>query len=91
MLLWVSLSTYQPSGAEALSQDLKSGWYPREPYQQETRAGDITAVTGLDIRIARELFDEAGYRISFDAISWADMVMGLKTGEIDFLMGACYK
>lgn len=68
--------------------ELRSGWYPREPYQMQITINEIATVTGFDIQVARQLFHEAGHRVSFEAMSWGDMLKGLQTGEIDFVMGS---
>jgi polar amino acid transport system substrate-binding protein len=75
----------------AESGELRSGWYPDEPYQMETGTGERRNITGLDIQIARDLFEKAGYRISFDRMSWSDIIQGLRKGETDFLTGAYYE
>ncbi|MGM0760955.1 MAG: transporter substrate-binding domain-containing protein, partial [Thermodesulfobacteriota bacterium] len=70
--------------------ELRSGWYPHEPYQMEEGPGAGTEITGLDIQISRELFAQSGHRVTFDPMSWAESLEGLRTGETDFLMGAYY-
>lgn len=77
--------------AHAGYDELRSGWYPLEPYQMEDGTGQSRHVTGLDIQIARELFDKTGYSVSFDPMSWSDIILDLKTGRADFLMGAYYE
>lgn len=56
----------------------------------EARSAAGQGVTGLDIQVARELFSAAGYRTRFDAMTWHDMLAGLRSGEIDMVMGAYY-
>ncbi|MCA1744047.1 MAG: TRIC cation channel family protein, partial [Desulfovibrionales bacterium] len=71
--------------------ELSSGWYNRPPYQmlEPSKGGNV--VTGLEIKAAQELFDNAGYQVSFESMSWSDMLASLKTGSIDFVMGAYYE
>jgi polar amino acid transport system substrate-binding protein len=71
--------------------ELQSGWYLDEPYQMEAGPGAAKEFSGLDIQISRELFEQAGYRVVFEPMSWAASLEGLRTGEIDFLMGAYYE
>ena len=89
-LLWAA-ATPSPAQAQTAAAELRSGWFPREPYQMSARPGELVAATGLDIQIARELFDEAGYRVAFDALSWAELLNGLRSGDIDFVMGSYYR
>lgn len=76
--------------AQSISRELRSGWYPREPYQFEIMRDDHAFLTGLDIQVARELFDHAGYRTDFQPMSWAVLMEGLKSGRVDFVIGAYY-
>lgn len=80
-----------PAQARQEYRVLNSGWYPREPFQMEARTGEVAAVTGLDIQVARELFDAAGYSISFSPMAWSAMLEGLRGGTVDFVMGAYYE
>ncbi len=73
---------------QSVPEQLRSGWFVRPPYQMETGAGGGRGVTGLDIEIARELFGAAGYRTRFEARPWNELLDGLQSGEIDFVMGA---
>jgi polar amino acid transport system substrate-binding protein len=85
------LLTFLFTHAHAGYDELKSGWYPLEPYQMEAGTGQARHITGLDIQIARELLEKSGYRVSFDPMSWQDIMQGLRTGQADFLMGAYYE
>ncbi|RQD78068.1 transporter substrate-binding domain-containing protein [Desulfonatronospira sp. MSAO_Bac3] len=80
-----------PAFAQNQAHELRSGWYPDEPYQMQAGTGTAAEVTGLDIQIARELFEQTGHRVTFEPMSWAEILEGLKTGETDFLMGAYYE
>lgn len=90
--LFLLLFTMSPTSVSAqhISRELSTGWFPRHPYQMETQRNELTAVTGLDIQIVREAFSEANYRVSFQAMSWHNMVEGLKNGSVDFIAGAYY-
>jgi polar amino acid transport system substrate-binding protein len=71
--------------------ELRSGWYLDEPYQMEAGPGAADTFSGLDIQISRELFEQAGYRVIFEPMSWAESLEGLRSGEVDFLMGAYHE
>ncbi len=81
----------EDSWAQERPHELRSGWYPDEPYQVEPDTGTKTEVTGLDIQIARELFEQSGVMVSFEPMPWIEILEGLQTGETDFLMGAYYE
>jgi len=89
LIIHCCISVSQVS-AETRVRELQSGWYPREPYQMEKGTGARTEITGLDIQISRELFEQSGHRVSFKHMSWAQNCEGLRDGTIDFLMGAYY-
>ncbi|MFP4168913.1 MAG: TRIC cation channel family protein [Desulfonatronovibrionaceae bacterium] len=80
-----------PAESNAESRELRSGWYPDEPYQMKARPGSANELSGLDIQISRELFEQGGYRVIFEPMSWSEILTGLQTGETEFLMGAYYK
>lgn len=90
--LFLALSgIFHSASSQSRNHELRSGWYPDEPYQMQAGAGATAEVTGLDIQIARELFEQTGHRVAFEPMSWAEILEGLKTGETDFLMGAYYE
>jgi polar amino acid transport system substrate-binding protein len=95
-LFWLVVLATIPT-SHALAQvstplrEMRSGWYPRTPYQMETRVGGRRELTGLEIHVAKELFGRAGYEVSFDAMAWSDMLDGLRAGDMDFVMGAYFE
>jgi polar amino acid transport system substrate-binding protein len=89
-LCWTLLWGCSWASAQSVPEQLRSGWYMRPPYQMEASAAVGHGVTGLDIQVARELFASAGYRTRFDAMTWHTMLAGLKSGEVDMVMGAYY-
>ncbi|MGM0572246.1 MAG: TRIC cation channel family protein [Bacteroidota bacterium] len=90
ILVLVLLSTVRLQ-SQTISRELKSGWFPRAPYQMEEQRGDIVTVTGLDIQVAREVFQQANYRVDYRPMSWKDMMDGLRDGTIDFVAGSYYE
>ncbi len=90
VLVWSLAFCAFVSGAVA-EQELRSGWFPRAPYQMEAGLRDPGAVTGLDIQIARDLFGDAGYAITFEEMSWSELLQGLRSGAIDFVMGSYHE
>lgn len=73
------------------SGELKSGWYPRDPYQYHIIRNEKIIITGLDIEIANLLFHTEKYRISLKKMTWSQLMDGLKDGTIDFVMGSYYE
>lgn len=90
-VLVTSLSFPAQANNPAPLRELKSGWYSRVPYQMEIKIGSRTEVAGLEIQAARELFAQAGYSVSFDAMPWSAMMDGLRNGTVDFVMGAYFE
>lgn len=73
------------------SGELRSGWYQRDPYQYNIIRNEKLIITGLDIEIANLLFHKEKYRITFEKMTWSQLLEGLKNGTIDFVMGAYYE
>jgi polar amino acid transport system substrate-binding protein len=61
------------------------GWDPWEPYQYQSRDGEVT---GLDVDLFREAARRTGCTVSFVQGDWARLLMKLKKGEVDVLLGA---
>lgn len=78
------------SGDGRWTASLKAGWYLWDPYQMEELQGDHRVLTGLDIRLLREIAGRAGYHLVYDYIDWAPHQEALRTGERDIAGGAFY-
>jgi len=78
--------------ADETSKDLRPlrcGWFHWDPYQYEEQAGDISILTGLDIRMLRTIVRQAGYRIAFtEQMKWQDQLHGVELGTLDIASGA---
>ncbi len=90
-LYLVLLACPCPAESKAELRELRSGWYPDEPYQMQAGPGAANELSGLDIQLSKELFEQAGYRVLFEPMPWSEILKGLQTGETDFLMGAYYE
>ncbi|RQD67316.1 MAG: hypothetical protein D5R98_00980 [Desulfonatronovibrio sp. MSAO_Bac4] len=93
VLLFVIFFTVLSAGTHAQTppvRELSSGWYNRPPYQMLEGTGSSNIITGLEIKAAYELFESAGYQVSFEPMTWSEMLASLKAGSIDFVMGAYY-
>ncbi|MDX1443500.1 MAG: transporter substrate-binding domain-containing protein [Gammaproteobacteria bacterium] len=82
-------SESEPSGATspatAESCELLMGWDPWEPYQFKNAAGEVT---GLDVAVAEAVAAKAQCDIRFERDSWAQLLDGIVSGDIDLLGGA---
>ncbi|MGO1118632.1 TRIC cation channel family protein [Rhodovibrionaceae bacterium A322] len=87
MVLLLPLFTSSSAGVSD-SRHIVASWYPAEPYQFfDTRRGN-DKVTGLDIELAREILESAGYVVTFQPSNWAQIQKDLEVGKIDLALGA---
>ena len=64
---------------------LRGGWTLYEPYQFVEGEGTLT---GIDTLISQDLAERLGYVAEFQYIDWADHVIGIRDGTVDFASGA---
>lgn len=69
---------------------LRGGWYWFEPYQYLAKAHDQKSLTGLDVQIAKKVFDNINIKLDISPLSWHEHVEQIKTGERDFAVGATF-
>ena len=69
-------------------QDLKSGWFPNEPFQYKENYKGIDIFTGFDIKFAHELAKKLHNDLSFSKISWNNQLKMIQSGQLDFVLGA---
>src|SRR5713226_5127638 len=50
--------------------ELKSGWYPWDPYQYVLVKHDVKRLTGLDVQLIRTVFAQMGYEVAYQEVSW---------------------
>src|SRR5262245_20581785 len=74
----------------ALGQDrqLKSGWYPWDPYQYSYMKHDVKRLTGLDVQLISAIFAEMGYDVVYEEVSWKQHQLDVKNGVRDIAAGA---
>lgn len=66
---------------------LRCGWYPWDPYQLLDPEAEIPLLTGLDVKLVRAIFKDAGYGVDFDEVSWAQHQVDLREGRRDIAAG----
>lgn len=64
---------------------LRGGWNLYEPYQFVEGQGTLT---GIDTLVSQDLAERLGYVAEFDYIDWADHIIGIRDGTVDFASGA---
>ncbi|OJX10168.1 MAG: hypothetical protein BGO77_07665 [Caedibacter sp. 37-49] len=69
-------------------QILRCGWYSWEPYQYIEQQVGSKQLTGLDVHILNAIINIAGYKITYEEISWQQHQERLKIGNYDIAMGA---
>jgi len=86
---WVPLLLL-PLGAAAqeASKVLRCGWYPWDPYQYLAERQGTKQLTGLDVQVVQAVFAHAGYRVSFDQVSWKQHQLDVQSGVRDIAAGA---
>lgn len=68
---------------------LRCGWYPWDPYQYlEAEGMPEEELTGLDVRLVRELFGQAGYKVDYDPVDWSQHQDDIRSGDRDIAAGA---
>ncbi len=68
---------------------LRCGWFVWDPYQYEEQNGDISVLTGLDVRLIRTIVKQAGWRIAFtEEMKWQDQLQSVRNGTLDIAAGA---
>jgi polar amino acid transport system substrate-binding protein len=72
----------EPAGTPC---QLVMGWDPWPPFHFIDHAGELT---GFDIEIVEALAAEAGCELSFRRNSWADLLAGIRSGDIHLVTGA---
>lgn len=68
---------------------VRGGWYPWKPYQFLEHSGDSRELSGLDVRLFREIFEqELGASLELPQLSWDIHQLQLQRGESDVAGGA---
>jgi polar amino acid transport system substrate-binding protein len=88
LMLWINC--FYPCVAAAPNDLLQGGWYNLDPYQYLSVPGDQATLTGFDVEIQKILFKKLGYKLHIAPVPWKQHLESLKTGEIDYAMGAFY-
>ena len=83
LLLFPSIVVGQDSQKE-----LKSGWYPWDPYQYVLVKHDVKRLTGLDVQLIRAVFAQMGYEVAYEEVSWKQHQTDVKNGVRDIAAGA---
>ena len=68
--------------------ELKSGWYPWDPYQYVMVKGDVKRLSGLDVQLIRAVFARMGYEVAYEEVSWKQHQLDIKNGVRDIAAGA---
>ena len=88
VLLLLTLSLGVSVSAAALSK-LRGGWYPWMPYQYEEKTDEVQRLTGLDIELFREIFEnQLDFTLELPQINWDEHQQQLKEGKRDIAGGA---
>ena len=68
---------------------IKGGWYPWKPYQYLEKVSGLRQLTGLDVELFREVFEEElGLTLELPEISWDRHQKNIQEGITDVAAGA---
>ena len=68
---------------------IKGGWYPWKPYQYLEKVSGLRQLTGLDVELFREVFEEElGLTLELPQIAWDRHQKNIKEGVTDVAAGA---
>ena len=68
---------------------IKGGWYPWKPYQYLEKASGLRQLTGLDVELFREVFEEElGFTLELPQFTWDRHQKNIKEGITDVAGGA---
>jgi len=68
---------------------IKGGWYPWKPYQYLDKSSDLRQLTGLDVQLFREVFEEEmGLSLDLPQLNWDYHQQSIKEGTVDVAAGA---
>ena len=68
---------------------IQGGWYPWKPYQFLENSGDGRDLSGLDVRLFREIFEkELGASLELPQLNWDVHQLQLQSGDTDVAGGA---
>ena len=77
-----------PLAAGTQERQLKSGWYPWDPYQYTVVKHDVERLTGLDVQLIRAVFAQMGYEVAYEEVSWKQHQLDVREGVRDIAAGA---
>lgn len=73
---------------QSAQRELKSGWYPWDPYQYVLVKHDVKRLTGLDVQLVRAVFGQMGYEVTYQEVSWKQHQSDVRNGVRDIAAGA---
>ena len=89
LLLFLPAIAGAQGNAERRTMLVRGAWAPDPPYQfEESKHGGEDLLTGFDVEVARMAFRRAGMSAVFEELSWEETLREVRTGEIDFALGA---
>src|SRR5438034_6146341 len=86
---WLALAS-TCAFAQAPGKTLRGGWYWWDTYQYMVVKDDYKRLTGLDVRLIKEIFGRMGYEVTYDEVSWAQHLRDIQSGKRD-IASAAYK
>ena len=69
---------------------LQSGWYDYQPYLYEEDKNGIPTLTGLDYELVNLIAKHAKFKVSYQPMSWDDLVKAMQAGTKDITSGVLF-
>ena len=82
------LFTLLAGPADARQSIYQVGWDHREPYHYFEERGPSIFLTGIDIETLQQVADLEKLDFGYSEQTWAESLAGLKSGDVDVLLGA---
>jgi polar amino acid transport system substrate-binding protein len=82
------LAAFTEAPAQEASKTLRCGWYHWDPYQHTIDRLELKQLTGLDVELVRTTFEDMGYEVLYDEVTWSQHQLDVKEGKRDIAAGA---
>ncbi len=74
----------------AKKKSLLNGWYLWEPYQYNKVSAGGYSLTGMDIKLVKQLSERVGIATEYEQVDWGQHQLDLRDGKRDIAAGATY-
>lgn len=91
LCLGMTPQVYAEQGAPSENQILTTAWYLWDPFLYPQNVQGLELWTGLDLKLADAIFENAGITISYEEVTtWPELMDDLAQGHRDIAIGSFY-